>query len=133
MPAHYYNVSLDEMRSLLQPAKGWREELNPRSKEAIFQYPLRDKPEILIKVYTGIVAGGSRKVGKDAIRVAAVNVRTDKGWIKSKRVHRVENWRENLKGRILQVIRQSKARARDSVETPSMPITNSMARNAGLI
>jgi hypothetical protein len=36
--------------------------------------------------------------------------KTAKGWIKTKRVHRVLGWRENLKKRVVQVIHEAKAR-----------------------
>ena len=114
--AHYKNISIDEIRDLLRPEKGWKEtDKNQITnteivKEKVFQYNLKKYPFILVRVYSGIVNGESRKVGRDAIRVCAINLKTDKGWIKSKRVHRVEGWRDNLKSRIVQVIKDSNQR-----------------------
>lgn len=113
MPAHYQNVSIEEMRGLLDSSKGWKEsESEGRVKESVFHYNLKRHPHILVKIYTGIKkeSGASRSVGKDAIRVCAVNLATDRGWIKAKRVHRTQNWRDNLKGRIIQVISESNKR-----------------------
>lgn len=112
MSATYYPVSIEEMRDFLKSDKGWREETSGNAKEKVFQYPLPKRPNILIKVYSGITDAGSRKCGCDAIRVCAVNTATNpvEGWIKSKRVHRVTGWRDNLKSRVCQVIRQAKAR-----------------------
>ena len=94
MASTYQNISFPEMRGFLQEEKGWRH------------------PEIEIKVYSGILAGNnqSRGCGKDAIRVCAVHVGKHIGWIKASRVYRVHGWKENLKERVLQVIKQAKGR-----------------------
>lgn len=103
------------MRSQLKLEKGWTETVEGR--EIVFNFKLHATPFILIKVFSGILAGQeqSRNCGKDAIRVAAVNTRTNSGWIKSARVYRVMGWRENLKTRVCQVIADAKARLNKSV------------------
>lgn len=56
-----------------------------------------------LRVYTGIAHGASRDVGEDAMRVVLVMRKQDGNIVKlagSKRVHRVEGWRKNLKARI---------------------------------
>ena len=110
--AKFYNVTLHEMENLFRPDKGWTKSVQGR--EVLFNFPLRSVPNVEIKVYSGILAanGQSRACGGDAIRVAAVDVRNNRGWIASKRVHRVTGWEANLKARVLKVIEQSKARAR---------------------
>ena len=82
--------------------------------EVVLNYQLKNVPNVELKVYTGICPanGQSKKVGADAVRVCAVDTVNHRGWIKARRVHRVEGWRDNLKNRILQVIKQSEARAR---------------------
>ena len=100
------------MENLFRPDKGWTKSVQGR--EVLFNFPLKTVPGVEIKIYTGILAanGQSRGVGADAIRVAAVDVRNNRGWIGAKRVHRVMGWESNLKARVIKVIEQSKARAR---------------------
>jgi hypothetical protein len=116
--SRFYPVTIEEVRDLLKKENGWNEETGAKDKEAVFQYHLRNYPNVLVKVYTGIKkdSGQSRKVGKDAIRVCAVRIEKGefKGFIKAKRVHRVQGWRENLKNRAIQVIQQAKTRAGQS-------------------
>jgi len=115
--ATYHNITADDMKGFLKADKGWieGEQLSQGVKEIVYSLPLKQTPNIHIKVYTGInkQTGASRPVGGDAIRVCAVDVQKRLGWIKSNRVHRVEGWRNNLKARILKVIEQAKARLRD--------------------
>jgi hypothetical protein len=108
--ATIYNITALEMSGFLRPEKGWKPE--QQGNELVFSYHLVAHPFILIKVYSGMRTDTqeSRGVGKDAIRVCAINTRTGQGWIKTKRVHRVEGWKANLKARVTKVIEQSKAR-----------------------
>lgn len=112
--ATFYPVTANEFRDLLKKEKGWTEEI--RGQEIVFNYLLVGFPFIQIKVYSGIRpdSGQSKGCGQDAIRVCSVDIRQHKGFIKTKRVHRVTNWSANLKARVLKVIEQSKARLRDS-------------------
>ena len=51
---------------------------------------------------------------------------TDKGWIKGKRVHRVEGWADNLKARVIGVIgeaRERNAKAADYKAKDTLPAT----------
>lgn len=106
--ATYTNISIEDMRGFLRVDKGWKETQEGNAKETIFYCPLARYPFVHLKVYTGIVEGQSRGVGKDAIRVCSVNVKHGKcGWVKAKRVHRVEGWRDNLRKRVVQVITDS--------------------------
>jgi hypothetical protein len=111
--ATYKNVTIEEMRGLLRAEKGWKEAIQENTKEQVFSFNLTRYPFIQLRVYSGIVDGQSRKVGQDAIRVCAINLKTDKGFIKAKRVHRVEGWRDNLQKRVIQVITDSHQRAQD--------------------
>ena len=110
--AKFYNISIAEFQDALKQEKGWGQETQHR--EVVFTYKLKKAPFIQVRVYSGISIENfmSRKVGQDAIRVASINLNTNAGWIKSKRVHRVVGWRENLKSRVIQVIKQSEARLR---------------------
>lgn len=115
--ANFYPVTIEEMRDFLKKEKGWTESQNGQ-KEAVFCYQLKDNPHILIKVFSGIavVSGQSRKCGSDAIRVCAVNTNTNAGWVKSNRVHRVEGWKNNLKERVLKVIKMAKGRLKGEIK-----------------
>ena len=110
--ATYYPISLPEMTGLLRSDKGWQQAI--QGNEVVLNYKLKNVPNVELKVYTGICPtnGQSKKVGADALRVCAVDIINHRGWIKARRVHRVMGWKENLKSRILQVIKQSEARAR---------------------
>ena len=112
--AKFYNISLQEMQEFFDPNKGWSQ--GTQGKEVVFNYPIKSKPHLLIRIYTGIRIDTeqSRDVGKDAIRVCAVNLATNRGWIKASRVYRVEGWRANLKTRVLQVIDEAKNRLNSS-------------------
>jgi predicted protein tyrosine phosphatase len=112
--SHYTNISLDQMRDFLKPDKGWKLN-NTQHKEVVFDFNIPSKPFLLVRVYSGIKSDTqiSRGCGKDAIRVCAVNLARNKGWIKAKRVHRVEGWKENLKNRVLLVIDEAKKRLED--------------------
>ena len=110
MASQYTTISSEEMRDFLKLEKGWKEET--QGNELVFSYNLRDFPFIQIKVYSSIRLDTQigRKVGADAIRVCAVNTKTNAGWIKSSRVYRVLGWKDNLKERVCQVIRDAEKR-----------------------
>ena len=110
--AHFTNITLNDFRSFLQAEKGWREETV--GNEVVFCYRLVNYLFIQIRVYSSIRLNelNIRGLGEDAIRISAVNLNTNKGWIKTGRVNRTQGWKNNLKEKILLVIRQSKARLR---------------------
>jgi hypothetical protein len=111
MAATYVIISADEMRSLLKIEKGWRE--TTQNNEMVFEYTLKNYPFIKIKVFSSIRKdnGFGRKIGADAIRCCAVDMRNDRGYIKAGRINRTTNWRDNLKARILEVISDAENRA----------------------
>jgi len=60
--------------------------------ERVFARPVNDRTDV--RVYTTIVDGKVRNVGKDSIRVAAVYTTKDgktRGLVKNRRVHRMGN------------------------------------------
>jgi hypothetical protein len=111
MSATYCKITIEEMRELLRMEKGWTETVS--GDEKVFAYQLKSPQDVVIKVYSGIRASTNeaKANGQDALRVSAVNTRLHLGWIKAKRCNRTQNWRDNLKERVLKVIEQSKARA----------------------
>lgn len=110
--SRYVNIPLPEFQNFLKQEKGWREEI--QSREVVFSFPLKNYPDIEIKVYSGIdaISRQSRRCGGDAIRVCAVHTKKHLGWIKSARVYRCEGWRNNLKERVFETIKRANGRAR---------------------
>jgi len=108
--AQYTSISLAEMDSALRSDKGWTRAVQGRGREYVYSYTLKGDSGIQIKVWSSIHVENSqaRGVGRDAIRVCAV--RGNYGYIKSTRVHRVLGWRDNLRNRVMTVIREAKER-----------------------
>jgi hypothetical protein len=107
----FYNVSLEEMKSVLQAEKGWQLQNEPRSREYFFAFPMSNSPHIQIRVASGITANGqSRGCGKDAIRVFAVDTKANKGYISTKRIYRLPTWSTNLRNAIMNCFEQVRAR-----------------------
>jgi len=106
MSANAVTITLDQMDRLLAP-QGFTTIVLPGVNEVVFAKGLHIEGEgwklpLSIRIYTSIEGVVSRGVGEDAIRVSV--------WTKqqntpvmlcgSKRVHRVEHWRENLAKRL---------------------------------
>lgn len=111
--SRYCRISADEMREMLKMEKGWIESVD--GKELVFKFPLKSRADIQVKVFSSIKFETKigRDVGKDAIRICAtrkLSNLTEIGWIKSARVYRTTNWRNNLKQRVFEVIEKSKLR-----------------------
>jgi hypothetical protein len=107
----YQMVTIEEMKEVLKAEKGWVRTTEPRSCEYFFEFPLSNSPHIVIKVASSITANGiSRGVGKDAIRVFAVDTQKQKGYISTKRVYRIGTWRDNLRKAVTAVYESAKAR-----------------------
>jgi hypothetical protein len=104
----YYNVSLEEMQSVLTKEKGWTISITPKSREYFFEFPLSNSPHIKIMVASGITLNGdSRGRGKDAIRVYAVDTLNKQGYIRTKRVNRIQTWEKNLRNAVNDTFRQA--------------------------
>ena len=94
---NFTNVSLEDIKQILDCQKGWVMVTEPNTKEYIFQFPLSKSPHIVIRVCSGITfSGNSRGCGKDAIRVFAFDTFNKKGYIRTKRVYRIGSWAKNL-------------------------------------
>lgn len=106
----YHTVTLTQIQEVLSKP-GWQLVTEPTSKEFIFEFPLSTSPEIVIRVCTSITESGiSRGRGKDAIRVYAFNKKTNKGYIKTKRVYRIGTWEKNLKNAVWECFNNAKER-----------------------
>jgi hypothetical protein len=116
MPATYTEITYGEMRELLKAERGWVELKNniESTKEYVFTRDLETLPGVQIKVYSSIPRHSERArgCGQDAIRVCAIRKVGDKwqGLVKSQRVHRTQNWHDNLMARIQTVFETAKQR-----------------------
>lgn len=103
MPS-YHPITLEEAWEFLVP-QGFIKTNLPGVKEIVFSKRVdKDGLPLSLRVYTGINPdGNSRTVGADAIR-CVLFWRMPDGVVKkiatSKRVHRVEGWKDNLQNRI---------------------------------
>ena len=108
----YHNVSLNELKAVLTEDKGWSLVVEPGiTKEYVFNFPLTSSPWIVVRVCSGITAdGNSRGCGKDAIRVFALDTKANKGYIKTKRVYRIQTWESNLRKAVTNCFEMAKER-----------------------
>lgn len=101
--ANYVNITQSEIEEFLNP-QGFKEIKLPNISEKTYgKRVFQDDLQLTLRIYTGIVHGNSREVGKDAIRVVLFLRLNDGKIIKlsgSKRVNRVRGWKKNLQDRI---------------------------------
>jgi hypothetical protein len=99
-------VTIEEMDKVIQ--RGFRA-LHPRKETApwgeilYILTPEEDEPHNVIRVQTSIFSGSgtARGEGEDSIRITIINTKTNKPIAgKMQRVHRVQNWKDNLRSRI---------------------------------
>lgn len=102
MSSQYKNISIAEMESFLKP-QGFQVINVPGTKETVFGKRMPHNLPLTLRIYTGIENGISRGCGEDAIRTTLF-WRNSQGEVKKaagdKRVHRVNNWRNNLQNRL---------------------------------
>ena len=117
MAATAVTITLADLDTLLQPAKGWVIHAPAwKCREHVRDFPISVRPGLVVRVYTSIdlATGVSRPVGGDAIRVCAVDTVRDRGVVSARRVHRVANWRANLRERVMEVLREAVERTAPS-------------------
>ena len=100
MAARYTNVYLSQFDAMLKERNGWGREVQSGSREFVYSQEIRGIRGAVLMVYSSIHEATERGRGRghDAIRVCVV--KNGEGFIKSKRVHRTQNWRDNLWKRI---------------------------------
>jgi len=104
-------VTLEQMRGVLTAQKGWNLDIIDGTKEYVFVFQLSNSPHIEVRVCSGITFDGrSRGCGKDAIRVFALDTKAGRGYIKTKRVYRIQTWEKNLRAAVLNCFEQAKER-----------------------
>ena len=111
MAATYTQIVLEEMTDVLKAEKGWKPYNS--HKEYVYDWSVPGLDGVVVRVYTSVAKGNGqgRRCGGDAIRVCAVNTKTDRGLVKSRRVHRTQGWRDNLRSRVMDTIKTVKTRA----------------------
>jgi hypothetical protein len=103
MAATYVIVTEMEMDTLLKSDKGWTKTIE--GGEYVYNYTTKKNPDIVVKVFSSVTPNGvGRKCGGDAIRIAAVNTKTNRGIIKNGRVNRTAGWDERLKDKVMETI-----------------------------
>ena len=110
--SRYTAISLPEIKEVLREEKGWRINNLAKGNEFVFEFPLSTRPHIIIRVCSSIKRNNEdcRECGEDAIRVYAFNSIQNKGWIATKRVYRVEGWRNNLTNTVTAIFKQATER-----------------------
>ena len=103
MAATYVIITEMEMDTLFKSDKGWTKSLE--GGEYVYQYTTKKNPDIVVKVFSSVTPNGvARKCGGDAVRVCAVNTKTNRGVIKTGRVNRTAGWDERTKTKVLETI-----------------------------
>lgn len=122
--ATFVQVSLEEMDKVIR--RGFRA-MDPkvgRSSYGEVLYELTpddEDPETIIRIQTSIFQGAqARGEGEDSIRVTIINAKSNRPITgKYQRVHRTQNWKDNLRSRIEDAIEEvedlgeARAKARD--------------------
>lgn len=104
----YVTILESEFDAIFRSDRNWNKEFSGHAMEVVYTKRLKRKPDIIVKVYSSIHKndGISRGVGKDAIRVCAVNTATNRGVIKSNRINRVPGWESRLTKRVSDIWNQ---------------------------
>lgn len=104
----YCTITELEMDAIFKAEKSWVKEYVGFHSEIVYTKNLKSKPWIQVKVYSSLKKsnGISAGVGKDAIRVCAINTTTNKGVIKSRRINRVPGWEDRVKTRVEEIWKQ---------------------------
>ena len=103
MAATYTTITELEFDSLLKHSKGWGKEVV--GNEFVYSYVPKKNPDTMVKVYSSIKLDGvSKTVGCDSIKVCLVNTLTNRGLMKTTRIHRTAGWDVRTKAKILEVM-----------------------------
>jgi hypothetical protein len=103
MAATYVIVTELEFDTLLKADKGWEKKIE--GGEYVYCYTPKKNPDVVVKVFSSVTPSGvSRKCGGDAIRICAVNTKTNRGILKTGRVNRTAGWDERAKEKVIETI-----------------------------
>jgi Na+-translocating ferredoxin:NAD+ oxidoreductase RnfG subunit len=102
MPTYVIVTEL-EFDNLLKHEKGWSKKIE--GGEYVYHYVSKKNPDVVVKVFSSVTPNGvSRKCGGDAIRICAVNTKTNRGILKTGRVNRTAGWNERAKEKVIETI-----------------------------
>jgi len=103
MAATYVIITESEMDNLFKLDKGWSKKIE--GNEYVYSYILKKNPDVLVKVFSSVTPDGiARRCGGDAIRIVAINTKTNRGIIKNGRVNRTSGWDDRTKAKVLTTI-----------------------------
>lgn len=103
MAETYVVVTELEFDNLLKFDKGWTKDY--QGNELVYSYITTKNPDVVIKVYSSITNSGTgRKKGADAIRIVAVNTRTNRGILKATRTYRIVGWEGKIREKVIELI-----------------------------
>jgi hypothetical protein len=103
MAATYVIVTELEFDTLLKSDKGWEKKIE--GGEYVYHYVSKKNPDVVVKVFSSVTPSGvSKKCGSDAIRICAVNTKTNRGILKTGRVNRTAGWDERAKEKVIETI-----------------------------
>jgi len=110
MAGTYTQIYKESLDMFFKPEKGWKLKKLPGTYEYVADWELPEANYVVIRVMTSvnISTNASRKVGKDAIRIFALNTLNNKGWSESIKVNRTTNWQKNLIKAFTKVLEQAK-------------------------
>jgi hypothetical protein len=102
---NYCVITELEMDTIFKPEKNWVKEYSGFHNEVVYSKISKRKPWLQIRVYSSInkndgISAGS---GNDSIKVCVINIKTDRGVIKTKRINRVPKWDDRLRNRVEEV------------------------------
>ena len=108
MAGTYVTILESEFDNIFKAERGWTKELSGQAQEIVYTKNLKTKPNLQVRVYSTIHkdSGLGRKVGADSIKVCAINTVLNRGVIKTKRIHRTENWDKRVADRVIDVWNQ---------------------------
>lgn len=105
MGSQYVTITELEMDALFKADKGWSKVLE--GGEYVYRYTTLKNPDIVVKVFSSVTPDGvARKCGGDAIRICAVNTKTNRGVIKNGRVNRTSGWDDRVKTKVVDTIKK---------------------------
>jgi len=103
MAATYTIITEFEMDTLFKSEKNWNKVIE--GGEYVYTFVPKKNPDTLVKVFSSVTPNGvSRKCGGDAIRICAINTKTNKGILKTGRVNRTAGWDDRVKNKVLETI-----------------------------
>ena len=102
----FTTITFAEMSDLLKAEKGWTIS-EQYAHEYVFEYAVPFWPGVVVKVFTSVNRhnNNSRGYAGDAIRVVAVDTVQNRGIRKMPHVKRTQNWRQNLKDRVVDCLK----------------------------